>query len=85
VTDVSQFRTGVRLKLAPLIFKQSIREEQRRMAAKSARRLQELTKPLNEGLQSLYPSTKVNFDNAMTRNIFRQYPFQGRDREVVFK
>ena len=83
--DVSQFRNSARLKLDPLISEQSIREEQRRMAEKSVRRLQELTKPLNEGLQSLYPSTKIDFDDAMTRNIFQQYHFQGRDREVVFK
>jgi serine/threonine protein kinase len=80
--DVSNARSRVRTKLEKAISEQDTQEQRKDLTHAAIRRLQELTAPLNEGLKSLHPRTKVDSQSdEMTRNILRTH----YGKEVVFR
>jgi serine/threonine protein kinase len=80
--DVSDARSRVRTKLEKAISEQDTQEQRKDLTHAAIRRLQELTAPLNEGLKSLHPRTKVDSQSdEMTRNILKTH----YGKEVVFR
>ena len=61
-------------------------QEQYKVLAQAAiRQLQQLTAPLNEGLKSLYPRTKVDsMSDEMTQNLLRTLIHAGFTRDIIF-
>ena len=80
--DVSDARSRVRNKLEKLISEQDTQEQRKDLTHAAIRRLQALTAPLNDGLKSLHPHTKMDSQSdEMTRNILRTH----YGKEVVFR
>jgi serine/threonine protein kinase len=80
--DVSDARSRVRTKLEKAISEQDTQEQRKDLTHAAIRRLQVLTAPLNEGLKSLHPRTKVDSQSdEMTRNILKTH----FGKEVVFR
>jgi len=80
--DVSDARSRVRTKLEKAISEQDTQEQRKDLTHAAIRRLRELTAPLNEGLKSLHPRTKVDSQSdEMTRNILKTH----YGKEVVFR
>ena len=80
--DVSDARSRVHTKLEKAISEQDTQEQRKDLTHGAIRRLQELTAPLNDGLKSLHPRTRVDSQSdEMTRNILRTH----YGKEVVFR
>ena len=84
--DVSEVRARVREKLHSAIAEQDALEQNQERAHAAARRLQELTAPLNAALKSIYPRTKIDlqFDKP-TRDLLQTRMYVGQREEVVFR
>ena len=83
--DLSAARVRARAKLESEIAKQDALEQNLDLAYGAVRRLQELTRPLNDGLLSVSP--RIEIDSAgdqMTQNLLRTHLHMGLTFEVAF-
>lgn len=70
--DVSEARNRLRAKIEKALDEQDTEAQYKELAHAAARRLQELTAPLNAELKRLHPRTQIDTTtDAMTRNILR--------------
>ena len=85
VFDVSEARARLREKLQAEIAEQDTEEQRKELAHGAVRRLQELTAPLNAGLRSLHPRTKVDLmTDELTQNTVRSLRHNGA-RLILFR
>ena len=84
--DVSDARARLRARIEPRIAQQDAIEQYKELAYAAVRRLQELTKPLNDGLKSLYSRTQIDLaTDEMTHNLLQTRLYMGDPREIVFR
>ncbi len=70
VIDMSAARQRLRLKIEPAMDKQARQQEFKSSAHEAARRLQEMTRPINKELKSLHPRTQIDvMDDKRTQNL----------------
>lgn len=83
--DVSDARQRLREKLAPTIAQQDTQEQQKELALAAVRRLQALTRPLNDALKSLSAKTEIDSStDKMTTNLLKSHGGFGGP-QVVFR
>ncbi len=83
VLDVSAARSRLRKKIGSQIAEQDTQAQRKELALAAVRRLQELTKPLNEALKSL--SARAEVDSAtdkMTTNLLKSHDGFGTKQSV---
>jgi len=86
VFDVSAARARLHEKLRSSMAEQDMQEQYKVLAQAAIRRLQQLTEPLNEGLKSLYPRTKVDsMSDEMTQKLLRTLIHIGFTRDIIFR
>jgi len=86
VFDVSAARSRLHEKLRSSMAEQDMQEQYKVLAQAAIRRLQQLTAPLNEGLKSLYPRTKVDsMSDEMTQNLLRTLGHADLGRDIIFR
>ena len=84
--DVSDARARLRARIEPRIAEQDAIEQHKELAQAAVRRLQELTKPLNEGLKRLYSRTQIDLvTDKLTLNLLQTRLYMGDPREIVFR
>jgi hypothetical protein len=84
--DVSDARARLRARIEPRIAEQDAIEQYKEFAYAAVRRLQELTKPLNDGLKNLYSRAQIDLaTDEMTRNLLQTRLYMGDPREIVFR
>jgi serine/threonine protein kinase len=81
--DVTDLRSQIRKALASELETDDRRERQRGQALTATRRLQELIRPLDEGLQQISPRMQVVADDELTRNRLKTLDAFGMP-EVVY-
>lgn len=75
--DVSEARARLRSKLKATIAEQDTKEQMKELSFAAIRRLQELTRPLNDGLKSLSSRTRIDSQSdEMTRNLLQTHHHQ---------
>lgn len=86
VFDVAEARARLHAKVAVTMNEQDLQEERRDLATAAVRRLQELTAPLNAGLRSLYPRTKVDIStDELTQKSLQTHAYLGDRQQRVFR
>lgn len=84
--DVSDARARLRARIESRIAEQDAIEQYKEFAYAAVRRLQELTKPLNDGLKSLYSRAQIDLaTDEMTRNLLQTRLYMEDPREIVFR
>jgi hypothetical protein len=84
--DVSAARARLHEKLRSAIAEQDTQEQYKNLAYVVVRRVQQLTKPLNEALKELYPRTQVDvMSDQMTQILLRTQVYAGLGREIIFR
>lgn len=84
--DVSDARARLRSKLQEAIAQQDGQDQQKELAYKAIRRLQELTKPLNDALKSLYDRTHVDSQSdKMTMNLLKTQQHFGQTEMLLMR
>jgi len=83
--DVSEIRARLRTKLSEELANEDLLDEKKEHAYAAVRRLQELTKPLNDALRNAHPRSEIDtVDDKLTQNIARTSDTLG-SAQVVFR
>jgi serine/threonine protein kinase len=85
ILDVSEVRAQLRSKLESQLAEEDLQAQRKELALASVRRLQDLTRPLNEALKTVHPKTQIDSQSdELTQNVLRSHPGLG-DREMTFR
>jgi len=83
--DVSEIRSRLRIKMTRELADEDQSLERKEHAFAAVRRLQELTKPLNDALASVHPRPEIDaMDDKLTENIARTSETMG-SAQIVFR
>lgn len=85
VIDVSDIRSRLQAKMRNELAEEDLQESRKEQALASVRRVQELTRPLNDGLRAIHPRAELDVaDDKLAQSLLRSESYWGSP-EIVFR